>query len=180
MAGHPIESLMRTTMESLKSMVDVNTVVGEPVETKDGTVIMPVSRVSFGFVAGGGDEAVMQGGGMENGQEGESGGASGPETMPFTGGSGAGVSVKPVGFLVVGLTKVRFIPVDNQAIYDRLLDEAPELLERFADMIGGREGMETLVGGAKEKAREALGPKAERRPRRRSGHHYAEVDEEEG
>ena len=88
--------------------------------------------------------------------------------------------MKPVGFLVVGLTKVRFIPVDNQAIYDRLLDEAPELLERFADMIGGREGMETLVGGAKEKAREALGPKAERRPRRRSGHHYAEVDEEEG
>ena len=47
MAGHPIESLMRTTMESLKSMVDVNTVVGEPVETKDGTVIMPVSRVSL-------------------------------------------------------------------------------------------------------------------------------------
>ena len=48
MMGHPIESLMKTTMESLKSMVDVNTVVGEPVETKDGTVIVPVSRVSLG------------------------------------------------------------------------------------------------------------------------------------
>ena len=52
--GHPIESLMKTTMESLKAMVDVNTVVGEAVETKDGTVIVPVSRVTFGFVAGGG------------------------------------------------------------------------------------------------------------------------------
>lgn len=147
MMGHPIESLMRTTMESLKSMVDVNTVVGEPVETKDGTVIIPVSRVSFGFVAGGGDET---GGGETNradssqGQEdyAQSGEAG---TAPFTGGSGAGVSVKPVGFLVVGLRKVRFIPVDNRAIYDRLLDEAPELLDRFAGAIGGREGAGEIV-----------------------------------
>ena len=103
--GHPIENLMKTTMESLKAMVDVNTVVGEAVETKDGTVIVPVSRVTFGFVAGGGDEASMdQGEAYQTSQtlKGQDSGMGNEGNLPFTGGSGAGVSVKPVGFLVVG------------------------------------------------------------------------------
>lgn len=148
---HPIESLMRTTMDSLKDMVDVNTVVGEPVETKEGTVIIPVSRVSFGFVTGGGDEAVAgsegedygsgQGGDEESSSKGGGQGGSSmiaSATMPFTGGTGAGVSVKPVGFLVVGGRNVRFLPVDSRAFYDRLIDEAPELLDRLAAAVCGR------------------------------------------
>jgi sporulation protein YtfJ len=141
-SGHPIESIMKTTMDSLKSMVDVNTVVGDPVETGDGTVIVPVSKVSFGFVAGGGDDtgfyegAQKQGG--EDGQVGNTG---------FTGGSGAGVSVKPVGFLVVGGDKVRFLPVDSRVIVDRVLDMAPELLDRFADILDGITGRATVVTG---------------------------------
>lgn len=55
MADHPIETLMKTAMESIKDMIDVNTIVGDPVETPDGSVIMPVSRVSCGFAAGGAD-----------------------------------------------------------------------------------------------------------------------------
>ena len=125
--NHPVENLMRTTMESLKSMVDVNTVVGDVVETKDGTVIVPVSRVAFGFVAGGGDEASS-----------DMGGQQAQSNLPFTGGSGAGVSVKPVGFLVVGEGKVRFLPVDTRAIYDRLLEAAPDLIDRFADIMEKR------------------------------------------
>lgn len=150
MGYHPIESLMRTTMDSLRDMVDVNTVVGEPVETKEGTVIIPVSRVSFGFVTGGGDEAVMGADGEQDsgdgsgqpedsGSEGEEGSGSGQcealGTMPFTGGTGAGVSVRPVGFLVVGGRNVRFLPVDSRAFYDRLIDEAPELLDRVANAV---------------------------------------------
>jgi sporulation protein YtfJ len=145
---HPIESLMRTTMDSLKDMVDVNTVVGEPVETKEGTVIIPVSRVSFGFVTGGGDEAVGPEGGSsgygqeEQGKDSEDEEGRTPvatcEPMPFTGGTGAGVSVRPVGFLVVGERKVRFLPVDSRALLDRLLEEAPELLDRFAGAFGRR------------------------------------------
>ena len=137
---------MKTTMESLKAMVDVNTVVGEAVETKDGTVIVPVSRVTFGFVAGGGDELpAEQGQGYQSGQ-GSSTGQD--EHMPFTGGSGAGVSVKPVGFLVVGDGKVRFLPVDSRAIYDRLVEAAPDLLDRLADIMerkycGGEQFPET-------------------------------------
>lgn len=154
MMGHPIESLMKTTMESLKSMVDVNTVVGEPVETKDGTVIVPVSRVSFGFVAGGGDDAAI-GGGRDDGegQEDHYSSSGSQATMPFTGGSGAGVSVRPVGFLIVDPRKVRFIPVDNRAIYDRLLDEAPELLEKFAHALGGRECVKEIADRVRAVAR---------------------------
>ena len=151
MGYHPIESLMKTTMDSLKDMVDVNTVVGEPVETKEGTVIIPVSRVSFGFVTGGGDESVAGEAGQGESGQGEEdsdteGGGYGIATsgaMPFTGGTGAGVSVRPVGFLVVGERKVRFLPVDSRALLDRLLEEAPELLERFAGMFGcGRDDHE--------------------------------------
>ena len=55
MPDHPIENLMKTAMENIKDMIDVNTIVGDPVETPDGSVIMPVSRVSCGFAAGGAD-----------------------------------------------------------------------------------------------------------------------------
>ena len=61
MDRHPIESLMGTTMENIRDMVDVNTVVGDPVQTADGVTVIPISRVSFGFVAGGGEySAAMQ------------------------------------------------------------------------------------------------------------------------
>lgn len=133
--GHPIENLMKTTMESLKAMVDVNTVVGDAVETKDGTVIVPVSRVSFGFVAGGGDDTSIEQGQAYGGSQGHSSGAAEQSHLPFAGGSGAGVSVKPVGFLVVGDGKVRFLPVDSRAIYDRLVEAAPDLLDKIADIM---------------------------------------------
>lgn len=162
MMGHPIESLMKTTMESLKSMVDVSTVVGEPVETKDGTVIVPVSRVSFGFVAGGGDEAAVGGGGVEDqGQEEDYAPSGEKASMPFTGGSGAGVTVRPVGFLVVDARKVRFIPVDNKAIYDRLLDEAPELLEKLSRALGGRECVREVAEKVRTLARRKVSSERE-------------------
>lgn len=124
MAEHPIEGLMKTAMESIKEMVDVNTVVGDPVETPDGTVIIPISRVACGFGAGGG-EFEPQG----------RGGGDGEEQMPFFGGgSGGGVSVQPVGFLVVGNGQIRLLPVDNNVIYDRLLDVAPQLLSQMQSL----------------------------------------------
>lgn len=121
MDNHPIKALMETAMQSIKDMVDVNTVVGDAVETQDGTVIVPVSRVSVGFVAGGGDYG--------------SNGESGPH--PFAGGSGAGVTVQPVGFLVVNANQVRLLPVNEGALYDRLLDLAPELMDRLMQWAGG-------------------------------------------
>lgn len=109
---------METAMESIKSIVDVNTILGDPVETPDGSVVVPVSRVSLGFAAGGAEY--------------ESGGRPAHEAgFPFGGGSGAGISVSPVAFLVVGNGDVRLLPVDGNAIFDRLVDLAPRVIEQM-------------------------------------------------
>lgn len=134
MAEHPIQGLMKTAMESIREMVDVNTVVGDPVEAQDGTVIMPVSRVSFGFAAGGAEYG-PGGGGSGKGQDGGSG-----SQMPFGGGSGGGVTIKPMGFLVVGQGQVRMLPVDHKALYDRLIDLAPQVLQELHGLIRGNGG----------------------------------------
>lgn len=135
-AEHPIQSLMKTTMESIKEMVDVNTIVGEPVETPDGTVIIPISRVTFGFAAGGGDCAPD----------------SQNENFPFGGGSGAGVSVKPVGFLVCTSSNgVRFMPVECNVLYDRIFDLIPQVFGKVQEMVGckrEKDAMEQLADTA--------------------------------
>lgn len=139
MAEHPIQGLMKTAMESIKEMVDVNTVVGDAVETPDGNVIIPISRVAFGFAAGGGefetDTTVVA---KEN------------PVLPFGGGSGAGVSVRPMGFLVVGHGQVRFLPVDGGgAVFDRLIDVVPQVIDKIHGMVNGGGAKDPLPGGEK-------------------------------
>jgi sporulation protein YtfJ len=107
-------------MQSIKEMVDVNTIVGEAVETPDGTVIIPISRVTFGFAAGGGDYEEIQVDHTDS------------ERQPFGGGSGAGISIRPVGFLVYSPgSSVRFMPVEGNLFYERIIDMVPEVLERI-------------------------------------------------
>ncbi len=132
---------MKTAMESIKEMVDVNTVVGDPVETQDGQVIVPISRVTFGFAAGGAEYGETKGvrGGQGARDEPGSGGQGGGG-FPFGGGSGAGVSVQPVGFLVVGQRSIRLLPVDGQsAMVDRLIDLAPQVIDKLQGAVGGRQ-----------------------------------------
>ncbi|MBU7005311.1 GerW family sporulation protein [Phosphitispora fastidiosa] len=133
MSDHPIEGLMKTAMESIKEMVDVNTIVGDPVETPDGSVIIPVSRVACGFAAGGG-EFEGAAGQQENGGGGGGGQQGSGTAMPFGGGSGAGVSVQPVGFLVVGQGQIRLMPVDGNAVVDRIIDVAPQMVSQLQSM----------------------------------------------
>lgn len=144
MGEHPIQSLMKTAMESIKDMVDVNTIVGDAVETADGTVIIPISRVAFGFAAGGGDyEPEVN---------------ATPGAHPFGGGSGAGVSVKPVGFLVCSpVNGIRFMPVEGNMLYDRLIDMVPQALSKIQEMMnqcrgGGEEDYEELAETAETQA----------------------------
>jgi len=120
---HPIGDLMQTTLENIKDMVDVNTVIGEPIPTGGGATIIPVSKVTFGFVAGGGD--------FDKNEL--------PETdKPFAGGSGAGVSVQPVGFLVVGREGVRVLPAQDLTAWERALNCAPQLLEDLKSLLQNR------------------------------------------
>ncbi|OYD09761.1 GerW family sporulation protein [Paludifilum halophilum] len=134
MAEHPIQGLMTTAMENIKEMVDVNTIIGEPVESPDGSVILPISRVGFGFAAGGSEFSGQKDSGSERDRCGSKDDEEGGK-MPFGGGSGAGVSVTPVGFLVVSEKGIRMLNVEgSQNLYDRILDLAPGLIEKLQKM----------------------------------------------
>ena len=121
MQQHPIDNMMQTTMEQIRSMVDVNTVVGSPVMGTKDTTIIPISKVSFGFVAGGGEYAVEE---LKKH-------AVATETFPFAGGTGAGVSVQPVGFLVVGDGTVKVLPAQTNGAMERVVELLPQLMEEF-------------------------------------------------
>lgn len=130
---HPIEGLMTTAMESIKEMVDVNTIVGDAVQSPDGTVIIPISRVAFGFAAGGG-EYKQTCGSEEEKEEGK----KQNERFPFAGGSGAGVSINPVAFMVVGNGQIRLMPVNMNSSVDKILDIIPDVLNKMEDSIKKR------------------------------------------
>lgn len=130
MQGHPIEGLMKTAMESIKDMVDVNTILGDPVETPDGSVIIPVSRVSFGFAAGGSEFAGQQKGEQKSYESLDQAG------LPFGGGSGAGITLNPVAFLVVNKEQTRLLPVDSNVLVDRLVDAAPQIIDKVQNLVG--------------------------------------------
>ena len=110
---HPIGNLMNITMEKIKEMVDVNTIVGEPITSEDGTLIIPVSKVSYGFASGGSDLPSKN----EN-------------KNLFGGGSGAGVTIQPIAFLTVYQGNVRLVSVtgsDNS--FDKIVDMVPDVVD---------------------------------------------------
>lgn len=119
---HPIDTMMQTTMEQIRSMVDVNTVVGTPVCGTHDTTIIPISKVSFGFVAGGGEYTA----------ENQRSRAVTAENYPFAGGTGAGVSVQPVGFLVVDEDSVKMLPAQTSGAMERVVEMLPQLLEELS------------------------------------------------
>ena len=123
---HPIENLMLTAMNSIKDMVDVNTIIGEPIETSNNTIIIPISKVGFGFAAGGSE---FKGETIDEYTKREKEEAI-QYRLPFGGGSGAGVSIAPVAFLVVQPNNVKLLPVEHCSAIDRLLDYVPDLIEK--------------------------------------------------
>jgi sporulation protein YtfJ len=115
---HPINSLMDTTMEKIKEMVDVNTIIGDPITSPDGTIIIPVSKVSYGFASGGSDFPTKK----EN-------------KDCFGGGSGAGVTIQPVAFLTVFRGEVKLIPVEKyEGAADRVVGMMPELVDKVSGL----------------------------------------------
>ncbi|MCI8699803.1 MAG: sporulation protein YtfJ [Clostridia bacterium] len=129
--NHPIEGLMLTAMSSIRDMIDVNTIVGEPIEAIEGLLIIPISKVSFGFASGGSEfkeETISEYTKREQEEEIQ-------YKLPFGGGAGAGVSINPVAFLVVQNENVRLIPVEHTSYIDRLLDYVPDLIEKATKFI---------------------------------------------
>ena len=130
---HPISGLMEVTLEKIRQMVDSNTIIGNPINTADGSTILPVSRVSFGFASGGSDFVSSRA----------------PKDL-FGGGSGAGVTITPVAFLVLQQGSVRMIQladVRNGSSVDRALNMLPDLVDRVSGFVANRGG-KTDKGGA--------------------------------
>ncbi len=128
MAEHAINGLMAETMEKIRSMVDVNTIVGDPIVTQDGTTLIPISKVTFGFGSGGSDFKSRNGG--EN------------APLCFGGGGGAGVSISPVGFLIVSDGNARILPVNMPAetSADRLIELIPNAVSGIQNFVSSRRG----------------------------------------
>ena len=124
MAEHPIENLMVTAMTSLRDMIDVNTIVGDTVETPDGTTIIPVSKVSFGFASGGSEFNTNK---LNKFSE--------NAKLPFGGGSGAGVKIAPVAFLVVKDGTIKLLTVEANSPLDKLVDALPDLANKLVDTV---------------------------------------------
>ncbi|WP_347549286.1 GerW family sporulation protein [Pseudalkalibacillus hwajinpoensis] len=130
MSEHPIEGLMQTAMENLKDMIDVNTIIGDPVETPDGSVILTVSKVGFGFAAGGSEFMLKKQNQQNQRDQNQSKGE------PFGGGSGGGVSITPIAFLIVSAGDIKMIHLDNTThLYERLLDLAPQAIEKVQSIL---------------------------------------------
>lgn len=121
MDKHPIGELMETTMQKIREMVDVNTVIGQPIGPVDGITLIPVSKVSFGFASGGSDFQSKQQSANAN----------------FGGGSGAGVKITPVAFVIVKDGAVRIMKVDPPAAttVDRIVEMAPDLIDKVSDLV---------------------------------------------
>ena len=118
--NHPLPDMIGLSMAKIKDMVDVNTIIGDPIQTPEGVTIIPVSKVKIGFAGGGSDFAPK--------------GYPASKNNAFGGGSGAGVTITPVAFLVVKGESVRMMPVAEPASnsLERLVEMLPELIDQVS------------------------------------------------
>lgn len=118
---HPINDLMGVTMEKIREMVDVNTIVGTPITCADGATIIPISKVSYGFASGGSDLPAKV------------------EKDLFGGGSGAGISIQPVAFLVIlnGEVKLMQLSIDASTP-NALINLVPDVMEKISGFMSSR------------------------------------------
>ena len=155
MAEHPIEGLMLTAMNSIKDMIDVNTIIGDPIQASNNIAVIPISKVSFGFAAGGSEfkgETVDEYNKKDKDEQIQ-------YRLPFGGGAGAGVSVNPVAFLVIQGNVVKLLPVNHSTSLDKLLDYIPDLFEKVNNMANKcmqdkKEQTEKIINQMQKKAKE--------------------------
>ena len=114
MSDNQVNNLLGVTMDKIKQMVDVNTVIGDPVTTPDGTTVIPVSRVSYGFASGGSDL---------------------PSKGLFAGGSGAGITISPIAFLAIHQGNVRVLQIEPYlSSVDRALEKVPDVVDKVTSL----------------------------------------------
>ena len=121
---HPLNEMMTNSMGKIRDMVDVNTVIGDPITTPDGVTLIPITKVSIGYGGGGSDFPTSAASNRDN---------------AFGGGAGAGVKITPMAFLVIRGESVRMLPVAEPAStsVDRIIELVPDILDRVEDMLRG-------------------------------------------
>ena len=115
-----INGLIDKAMEKIKTIIDTSTVIGEKVETPDGSVIIPISKVTMGYVVGGGEYADLSARRVAN-------------HFPMAGGSSGGMSVTPVGFLIESKGEIKFVNVENKSLYQTVLNIFNTLLSKVEE-----------------------------------------------
>ena len=115
-AGQNLSDVMAVTMEKIKDIIDVNTIVGTPITTPEGLMLIPISKVSFGFASGGSDFD----------------GKNSTDPIKFGGGSGAVATIVPIAFLIINGESVKLLPVASPAntTVDRVVEVIPDVLDR--------------------------------------------------
>lgn len=119
---HPVQETLRVTMDEIRSMVDANTVVGEPISCDGGTTVIPISKVSFGFASGGSDLPTKVAKDM------------------FGGGGGAGISVTPIAFLVIMPNDVKLLQLSvNASTPNAIVNMVPDVMDKVTGFLAGRQ-----------------------------------------
>lgn len=119
MSEHPINSIMDTSLKKIKELIDVNSIIGDPITAPDGTTIIPISKVTYGFASGGSDLPTKK-----------------DSKDCFGGGAGAGVTIQPVGFLSISKGNVKFIPIEKyDGAADRIVGMIPEAFDKISSFI---------------------------------------------
>ena len=123
MAEKPVQEIMAASLEKIRDLVDSNTVIGSPIHTQDGATILPISKISFGFVSGGTDFATKT------------------QQDLFGGAASAGGSVTPVGVLVIKEGSVKLMQLaEGGATVDRLINMMPEVIDRIEGFVAKKTG----------------------------------------
>ena len=117
-----IESLLDVSLEKIRSLIDVNCVIGSAISLPDGTSIIPISKVSVGFVSGGGEYSDLNA--KRNSAD-----------FPMAGGTGGGFTVSPIGFFVADKNKFKLIRADKSTAYMGLIKSGTEVLKKFMEKL---------------------------------------------
>jgi len=124
MSEHPIHHMLETTLHNLNGIVDAESVIGKPIHTPDGTVVIPICRTNVGFVTGGTEFS-----------------STVSPMLPFGGGIGGSMSLTPVSLLVIGPAGVQMLSVESpKDIYSRVLDLSPQLLDKLKNLLTSSSG----------------------------------------
>ena len=112
-----LEDIIKISLDKVKTLIETKTVIGEPIKIQDGTIIIPITKTSIGFVIGGGEynNKTLK---KHNG-------------FPLAGGSGCGMSVKPLGFIVISNNEVNFVDIENKSLYQTVLNLINSIVGKF-------------------------------------------------